>query len=1309
MKKLILSLLGIFITYCSFSQIIVNEVEADAGNFEGGGEWIELKNIGASAQDMSCWKLTNGGNVQLIIPQGLVLGAGEYLLIGNASQMMCPTCDYKSLNNLFALNSDGYGYGTGSYASTIFLNTDILANGGCDCMTGSGGFNNGSLSGDRIVLFDDGGSIMDALMYSGGDNYGTGPLTINFPGTANCVPLAGLGFPAVGDPVFNGRIICNDLGGCNSSYARLPDGNNGATVTWAQSGNLACTGCLNPCGASTNYASADLPTPGLDNTTDPYSATLNSVPVTTTNTTMTVCGATPLTFEYQIYNFANAALVASQSTGNLGSYVKINNASPVNFGTATYNNTNGITILTSTVIPPAGTTNYEFVWGDANTNCASCPGSTSTATPNNISSTAKECYVYRKLTIVREDALAGSPTAQCSIPGSITVNGATGTNVQYTLEKQTTTGGPFTTISGPQNGNSFGGIIDDDADPTLPNYQVLVSSANTVCVNPSPIVVAIPGTCLGNPACAQYVTSGIGLPTFTPATASTVCAGSSVQFTVDINGVCTNGQVEVMYDYNNAFDPYTQGTSLGIVNTTVGTTPAPTTATGKVYISEFVPRPYNVAPCATDASNPNSGEYIELYNAGPGNVDISGWMISDGDWTATIPAGKIMSANSYYLIGGGGTFCATGVVPDLNVETCNCTGGDNNGAVGRDFMNFTNGSEGFGLFDCSNNFIDGVRWGSWAGDADGCPASIPAGCGNYLTAKIPVLPGAVQGAGLTNSGGGLSGTNGGRARDASGNWTVTVNNSQFGAGFNGTPKAVNGAFTMWDGSTANFGTQCPPPPVTATISVTLPDTCTQAGPTNITLKAIYRPDPVSPCSKSDVTASATYTIPMCEMLTLSGNGDYCLPATAPLSITTSSALVGNYDINLSNGANTASIAAVTGSGPFTTSVSNSGIWTISSVIPPFGTCTPRTAGNATVSINPIPAITSSPVSAHFCLYNGFDLSTLNAQIVTSPLTNLFEWYDQATGGSPITTLVNPSTTTTYYVAPTTGFPANCEGTRVPIDLIVDPIPVTPNVTCNGISATFTPQSPNCIPTPCTGIEYSADGLNWSANTTYTAADPGWAGWGSPLNSLLYIRNSTVNDCYNYVTYINPCTVPLPAELFNFRGRLLNSGNTELKWETANEINVSHFEIEKSHDKLNFIYTGKTIAKGNTAMNNLYDFIDTNPYEGSNYYRLKIMDIDQQYTYSNVIMIQKNVLNTSIAAVYPNPASNMIHIDLNIAKTEKTNIQVLDMTGRLVREFNVTLEKGFSTHQLDLASIANGQYMIRIPISNSVLLSKFTKQ
>ncbi len=65
--------------------------------------------------------------------------------------------------------------------------------------------------------------------------------------------------------------------------------------------------------------------------------------------------------------------------------------------------------------------------------------------------------------------------------------------------------------------------------------------------------------------------------------------------------------------------------------------------------------------------------------------------------------------------------------------------------------------------------------------------------------------------------------------------------------------------------------------------------------------------------------------------------------------------------------------------------------------------------------------------------------------------------------------------------------------------------------------------------------------------------------------------------------------------------------------------------------------------------------------------------------------------------------------MNVAKAEKTSIQLLDMTGRLVKELNITLEKGVVTKSIDLASIAKGQYMIRIPVSNTVLLSKFTKE
>ena len=1298
------------------SQIIINELEADAGNNDGnGGDWIEFKNIGTSSEDMSCWRLTNGGSVIISFPNGLIVPAGAYVLVGNAAKMMCATCDYKSMSSLFTLNANGFGTGTGLYANTIFLNTDLALNGGCGCLTGSGNYNNGSGTGDRVMLMTDAGAIIDAMLYAGGNNYGSGPINVNFAGTSSC-GLNPTTLPDVTSSIYDGRTICNDLTGCNSSYARLPDGNNGAIVTYDQSGNLGCTNCILPCtSGSTNTAGTDFPTPGLSNgnSSSTWTATLNGSPMLASTTTLSVCGATPLTFTYQIKNFTNASLVAIQPSGNLGSYISTNGGTPTTFTGTNFNATTGVTTLTTTITPPNGITTYEFVWGDGNVICTTCPGSSSTSTPTNLSSNQQECYVSRTLIVSRENPLAGPATASCSLPGTITVNGATGTNLQYTLQKQSVASGPFVTIGSAQSSNIIGGIFDDDADPALPNYQVLVSTVNTSCPNPTPLVVAVPNSCLGNPACPQYFTTGSGVPTFTPNTGSIVCAGSTVQFNVTIKGVCTTGQVEVKYDFNPAFDPYASGISLGTAGTAVGTTPPTTTAAGRVYISEFQPRPYTVTPCAGDASNPNSGEYIELYNAGPSFVDISGWMVTDGDWTATIPGGTILNAGTYYFISGGSAVCFTGLVPDLNVETCNCTGGTNNSSAGEDFMNLTNSAEGIGLFDCSNNFIDGVKWGSWAGDANGCPASLASGCGNYLIPKTPILPsstGGNQGSGLFNSGGGFSGTAGGRARDASGNWTITNNNSQVGNGFNGTPKQPNGAFTMWNGATIPFGTQCPPPPVTSVITVTIPDTCSLTAYTNLTLKAIYKPDPIAPCTKSDVTATADFAIPPCDELTLSGNGDYCAPSTAPVSITTSSPLIGNYTINLSNGTNTVSINPVSGAGPFTTTVANSGVWTIANTLPPFGVCPPKRTGSAIITINPIPQITSAPTNAAYCYAYPFDLASLEPSIVTSPSTTHFVWYDSAVGGVEINPYVFPLGTTTYYVAATTGLPANCEEvTRTPITLNTLALPEVPNLSSNGVVATFTPQSPNCTPFPCpSGLQYSADGINWGAGPSFTFTDPGWAGFGSPANSLVYIRNAASPSCFNYVTYLGSY-IPLPTELFHFTGHMNDEGTIDLFWKTAQEKNVSHFEIEKSTDKTSFTKIGDVNAVGNTATITDYAFNDPAPYNGANYYRLKITDIDDQYAYSNVILLQSNSNAASVAAIYPNPANESVTLELNAPLQENSLIEIFDALGRRVISTSVLLQKGYNKSVLAIEQLTKGHYTIRLQLNSTSITRNFIKE
>lgn len=1294
MKRYILAALLTMSVLTTKAQIIINEVQADAGNYENsGGDWIELKNIGTSMEDLSCWTLTNGGSVIIAIPSGVMLDPGQYLLIGNKSKMMCPTCDYKNLFNAFTLNPDGFGPGSGSYLNTIWLNTDVAVNGGCGCLVGSGNFNNGTGSGDRVVLFNSASQVVDAMMFANGNYYGSGPINVNIPASATCgVNLAVL--PASSNPVFAGRSICNDLTGCNSSFARLPDGNNGGNVTYDQTGNLACTSCLAPCTASaTNTASTDNPTPGLSNDQgiNSWSATLNGNAFTTSSASMTVCGATPVNFTYTINHFTNVSLTPTQASGNLGSYVQTNGGTPTAFSSTSFNTGTGVTTLSANIIPGNGTNVYTLVWGDGNSNCTTCPGSASGSVPGNPASTESECYVTRQVSITREDALGGTPTASCSIPGTITVSGATGTNILYTLQKQSVAAGPFVTISGPSPNSIIGGIFDDDADPALPNYQVLVSSNNTVCSNPTPIVVPVPNGCLGNPACPVFVSSGPGSPTFTPAPGSQVCANGNVNFTVNINGVCTTGQVEVKYSHDPAFDPYVSGTSLGIAGTTVGTTPPTTTATGRVFINEFVVRPAQGTCTGTpDGINPNSGEWVELYNAGPGNVDISGWIIADGDWTGTIPAGTMLNAGLHYLIGGGGTFCSSGVTPDLNLETCNCA----TVVTGSDMMNLTNGGEQLALFDCSGTFIDGVLWGSGQAIPDVTDNNAPAtGCGNYIPAKSVNLPAAASFA----SSGTIASPNSGKYRSSTNTWVTTASTAI-------TPKAANPGGN-WNGASVNFGTQCPPPPVTSTLNVTLPDTCAQNNSTSITLKAIYKPDPISPCLKSDVTAAATFTIPPCETLTLSGNGEYCQPASAPVTITSTGSLTGNHSINLSNGSNTASINPASGAGPFNANLFSSGNWTISSITPPAGSCPPKKTGSANIVIHPIPGIIGAPGTASFCYTYGFDLSSLQPSFTSVPPTSNYVWYDQPTGGAPISPIVNPAATTTYYVAATTGAPSNCEATfRYPVTLNVDPLPAVPTVSSNGMSATFSPLSPDCIPTPCpTGLEYSIDGSSWSAGPTFTAADPGWSGFGSPTNSKVFIRNAASPACFIYVTYFVPAA-PLPTRLFDFSGKKNNTGGTDLQWKTADEKNMAKYSIERSHDKGGFYAIGEVKANNLEQVSSLYSFTDVNPLPGSNYYRLKMTDLDGQFVYSHVIEVQHEHAANGIAAVFPIPSSGQLNVELQSAEESKATLQLFDASGRVILTLNRELSAGVSRHQLDLSAIEAGFYTLQVSIG----VEKFTR-
>jgi len=139
--------------------------------------------------------------------------------------------------------------------------------------------------------------------------------------------------------------------------------------------------------------------------------------------------------------------------------------------------------------------------------------------------------------------------------------------------------------------------------------------------------------------------------------------------------------------------------------------------------------------------------------------------------------------------------------------------------------------------------------------------------------------------------------------------------------------------------------------------------------------------------------------------------------------------------------------------------------------------------------------------------------------------------------------------------------------------------------------------------------------------------------------------------------------PLPIELLNFSGYLSDSGS-KLNWITGSEINTSHFNIEHSVNGVNFIKRGEVPASGFSTSPIEYTFIDKYPIIGLNYYRLVSIDLNDEYSISNIIVLEKVLGNFDI---YPNPTFGESQVIMNSNFGSKIGIKIYDNIGRVIFE------------------------------------------
>ena len=184
-------------------------------------------------------------------------------------------------------------------------------------------------------------------------------------------------------------------------------------------------------------------------------------------------------------------------------------------------------------------------------------------------------------------------------------------------------------------------------------------------------------------------------------------------------------------------------------------------------------------------------------------------------------------------------------------------------------------------------------------------------------------------------------------------------------------------------------------------------------------------------------------------------------------------------------------------------------------------------------------------------------------------------------------------------------------------------------------------------------------------------------------------------------------VVLPVELISFSASA-KENNNEITWMVGIQENVKTYELQRSKDgKDDF----RTIGNEKAILNKTnYLHVDQNPVDKA-YYRLKIIDEDETFDYSDLAFVERKANLTSINNIRPNPASTQIRFTVNSIHTASINtpIKIIDLYGNVLISQNETLKKGQNEISINTKYLPSGLYYILLEKESANLVAKFIKE
>jgi subtilisin family serine protease len=204
---------------------------------------------------------------------------------------------------------------------------------------------------------------------------------------------------------------------------------------------------------------------------------------------------------------------------------------------------------------------------------------------------------------------------------------------------------------------------------------------------------------------------------------------------------------------------------------------------------------------------------------------------------------------------------------------------------------------------------------------------------------------------------------------------------------------------------------------------------------------------------------------------------------------------------------------------------------------------------------------------------------------------------------------------------------------------------------------------------------------------------------------------TSNEFNSFSDFVlaNVLAAPLPVNLIGFNGRL-QQNQALLNWSAEQEINFEKYELERSTNGINFTSMASIPARSSTTLVS-YSYTDISlPNSAIIYYRLKMIDIDGKFRYSNIIQLKRvSIAENRIVSIAPNPFVNTITIQYESNKKENLQVAIYNSKGQLILQTYYKVVDGVNQLYIDGSELAAGVYLLQLRTSEGIITQKIIKQ